>query len=175
MENKTGNLPNEKIGCQLTKKVETYLLDGNNVSKIPVPHDCVITEIREEDDYLVLDFEDDICCHDSIQAVHPDAQTLTVRFHLEYGGLNGVKAYGALQGIYQYRRSKKHGEGYMRIKSLKELQKLIKGCYFPATYLYHYISAYQQVIVELCVDDSTLLMLWADSVEFVWTLKDQSL
>ena len=175
MGNKTGNPPHEEAGCSLTKKVETYLLDGNNVSKIPVPHDCVISGIREEDDYLVFDFENDVYRNDSIQAVHPDAQTLTVRFHLEYGGLNGVKAYGGLQGIYQYRRSKKHGEGYMRIKNLKKLQKLIKECYFPATYLNHYISANQQVILELCVDDLTLLMLWADSVEFVWTLKDQSL
>ncbi len=173
MENKTGNLPDKEAGCQCMKKVETYVLDGYNTSGIPLPHDCVITGIREDDDYLVIDFEDDISCYDSIQAVHPDAATLTVRFHLEYGGLNGVKAYGGLQGIYRHRRSKKHGEGYMRIQNLRKLQKLIKGCGFPATYLYHYI-AYHQVIVELFVDDSTLLMLWADSVDFEWTLKDQS-
>ena len=47
----------------------------------------------------------------------------------------------------------------------------MKECGFPATYLYHYV-AYHQVIVELCVNDSTLLMLWADSVEFEWTLKE---
>ena len=59
----------------------------------------------------------------------------------------------------------------MPVKSLKKLRKLMKECGFPTTYLYHYV-AYHQVIVELCVDDSTLLMLWADSVEFEWTLKD---
>ena len=145
----------------MTKIVETYLLDGNNASNIPLPHDCEIKDIREKDDYLIIDFEDDISYHDAIRAVHPDAQTLTVRFHLKYGGL----------GIYQYRHSKKHGEGYMLVKSLKKLRKLMKECGFPATYLYHYV-AYHQVIVELCVDDSTLLMLLADSVEFEWTLKD---
>ena len=155
----------------MTKIVETYLLDGNNASNIPLPHDCEIKDIREDDDYLIIDFEDDISHHDAIRAVHPDAQTLTVRFHLEYGGLNGVKAYGGLQGIYQHRRSKKHGNGFMLVKSLKKLRKLMKECGFPATYLYHYV-AYHQVIVELCVDDSTLLMLWADSVEFEWTLKE---
>ena len=143
-------------------KVETYSLDGNNAFNIPLPHDCEIKDIREDDDYLIIDFEDDISCHDAIRAVHPDAQTLTVRFHLEYGGL---------QGIYQYRHSKKHGDGYMLVKSLKKLRKLMKECGFPATYLYHYV-AFHQVIVELCVDDSTLLMLWADSVEFEWTLKE---
>ena len=155
----------------MTKIVETYLLDGNNASNIPLPHDCEIKGIREKDDYLIIDFGDDISYDDAIRAVHPDAQTLTVRFHLEYGGLDGVKAYGGLQGIYQYRNSKKHGEGYMLVKSLKKLRKLMKECGFPATYLYHYV-AYHQVIVELCVDDSTLLMLLADSVEFEWTLKD---
>ena len=147
----------------MTKLVETYLLDGINVSNIPLPHDCEIKDIREDDDHLIIDFEDDIADHDAIKTVHPDAQTLTVRFHLEYDGL---------QGIYRYRRSKKHGEGYMLVKSLKKLRELMKECIIPATYLYHYVT-YHQVIVELCVDDSTLLMIWADSVEFEWTLKER--
>ena len=41
-------------------KVETYSLDGNNASSIPLPHDCEIKDIREDDDYLIIDFEDDI-------------------------------------------------------------------------------------------------------------------
>ena len=49
---------------------------------------------------------------------------------------------------------------------------MMKECVIPATYLYHYV-AYHQVIAELCVDDSTLLMIWADSVEFEWTLKER--
>ena len=155
----------------MAKLIETYLLDGNNTSNIPLPHDCEIKDIREDDDCLIIDFEDDISVHDTVRAAHPDAQSLTVRFHLDYYGLNGVKAYGGLLGIYQHRRSKKHGIGYMQVKSLKKLRKLIKGCRIPATYLYHYV-AYGQVIVELFVEDSTLLMLWADSVEFEWTLKD---
>ena len=155
----------------MTKIVETYLLDGNNASNIPLPHDCEIKDIREDDDYLIIDFEDDISYHDAIRAVHPDAQTLTVRFHLEYGGLNGIKAHGGLQGIYQYCHSKRHGEGYMLVKSLKKLRKLMKESGFPTTYLYHYV-AYHQVILELFVDDSALLMLWADSVEFEWTIRD---
>ena len=78
------------------KMVETYLLDGRNPSGIPLPHDGEIRDIREDDDDLIIDFEEDISYHDAIKAVHPDAQTLTVRFHLEYGGLDGVKAYGGL-------------------------------------------------------------------------------
>ena len=155
----------------LVKRVETYVLDGNNASKIPLPHDCVIKDIREDDDSLIIDFEDGLSYHDAIRAVHPDAQTLTLRFHLEYGGPDGAKAYGGLQGIYRYRHSKKHGEGYMLVKSLKELRKLVSECVCPATYLYHYVADHQ-VIVELCIDHSTLLMLCTDYVEFEWTLKD---
>ena len=169
MEYKTGNPANRDTECQLTKTVETYLLDGSNTSGIPLPHDCVIKSIREEDDYLIIDFEDDISYHDAIKAVHPDALTLTMRFHLE----DASKTYGGLQGIYQYRRSKIHGEGYMRIKNLGKLQKLIRECGISATYLYQY-TAYQQVIVELYVKGPTLLMLWTDYVEFEWTLKGRS-
>ena len=157
----------------LMKTTETYQLDGKNTDSIPLPHDCVIKDIREDDDYLIIDFEDDISYHDSIEAIHPEAQTLTMRFHLEYGGLNGIKAYGGLQGIYQHRRSKRrHDKGFKCIKNLRELRKLMKNCRFGATYLYQYVS-YHQVIIELCVDDSTLLMLWTDAVEFEWTLKKQ--
>ena len=157
----------------MTKRVETYTFDSSSAAIIPVPHDCKIKDIREEDDYLIIDFEDGISDHDSIRAVHPDAQALTIRFHLVYGGLNGMRAYGGLQGIYQHRRSKKRREGYMLVKSLKQLQKLIKKCRIPATYLCHYVADHQ-IIVELCVDDSTLLMLWADSIEFEWTLKESN-
>ena len=153
----------------LKTATENYVLSGTGVN-IPVPHDCEIRDVREENDYFVIDFED-VSKHDSIMTIRPDARTLTMRFHLEYGGLNGVRAYGGLQGIYRHRCSKKYGEGYMRIKNIGKLQKLIKGCRIPATYLYHYV-AYHQVIMELCVDDSTLLMLWADSVEFEWTLNE---
>ena len=43
----------------MTKIVETYLLDGNNASNIPLPHDCEIKDFREDDD-LIIDFEEDI-------------------------------------------------------------------------------------------------------------------
>ena len=49
----------------MTKIVETYLLDGNNASNIPLPHDCEIKSIREDDDYLIIDFENDISYHDA--------------------------------------------------------------------------------------------------------------
>ena len=83
-----------------------------------------------------------------------------MRFHLEYGGLNSIKAYGGLTGIYQYRNRRSRfmrREGYMAVKNLQELRKLMKSCSFAPTYLYHYVT-YHSVIVELCVHDSTLLI-----------------
>ena len=52
-----------------------------------------------------------------------------MRFHLEYGGLNSVKAYGGLTGIYQHRNRRSRfmrREGYMAVKNLQELRKLMK-------------------------------------------------
>ena len=154
----------QKGVCLLLKKVETYMLDGGDISGIPEPHDCVIEGIRQEGEFLIIEFEDDISYHESIEAIHPEAQTLTLRFHLEGEGL---------EGVFHYRRSKLLGDGYMRIKEFEGLQKLIQRCVIPATYLCHYV-AFHQVIVELDANDSTLLMINADSVEFEWTLKDPS-
>ena len=141
----------------LMKSTEIYKLDGKNIDIIPVPHDCVIKDIWEEDDYLIIDFEDDISYHDAIKPIRPEAQTLTMRFHLEYGGLTG---------IYQYRKTQHH-EGYMNVKSL---QKLMKECNHNFTYLYHYV-AYHQIIVELCASNSILLTLNADALEYEWSQK----
>ena len=102
---------------------ENYVLSGTGVN-IPVPHDCEIRDVREENDYLVIDFED-VSYHDSIKTIRPDVRTLTMRFHLNYGGVDGVRAYGGLQGIYRHRCSKKHGEGYMRIKNIGKLLYLL--------------------------------------------------
>lgn len=52
-----------------------------------------------ENDCLIIDFKDKISNYDSVQELCPNARTLTMRFHLEYGGLNSVKAYGGLTGI----------------------------------------------------------------------------
>ena len=138
---------------------EIYKLDGKNTDIIPVPHDCVIKDILKDDDYLIIVFEDDISYHDAIKAIRPEAQTLTMRFHLEYGGLTG---------IYQYRKTKHH-EGYMHVKSLR---KLMKECNHNITYLYHYV-AYHQIIVELCANNSILLTLNAVDLEYEWSQKKQ--
>ena len=61
---------------------EMYHLDTKIVPTIPVPHDCVVKEIRLEDNILIFIFEDDISYHDSIQNIRPGAKSLMIRFHL---------------------------------------------------------------------------------------------
>ena len=146
---------------------ETFPLDGKDIGSIPVPHDCMIREIREEDEYLVLDFdEDSLLDDDSIQSIHPGARKLIMRFHLVWYGLDGAKAYGGILGIYQYRRKKRH-EGYMPVKNLRNL---IKNSKCDVSYLNHFV-AYHQAILELYGNDSILLMLWADAVKFQWSIE----
>ena len=61
---------------------ESYSLTGQQLPSIPIPHDCVIREISQQDDWLILAFEDNLSVHDSIGSIHPGAQSLTMKFHL---------------------------------------------------------------------------------------------
>ena len=47
--------------------VETYDLTEKALPTIPVPHDCAIREISLADGWLVLSFEENIACHESVQ------------------------------------------------------------------------------------------------------------
>ena len=58
-----------------------FCLSKDLFPQIPVPHDCVIKEIRIEDQCLVFDFGDDISSYDSIAYWFPQAKTLTIRYH----------------------------------------------------------------------------------------------
>ena len=56
--------------------VETYDLTEKALPTIPVPHDCAIREISLADGWMVLSFEENIACHESVQYSHPNARTL---------------------------------------------------------------------------------------------------
>ena len=57
--------------------IERYELacdsDCKTLPMIPTPHDCVIKRIREDADFLIFEFEDDISYHDSISHSYPNA------------------------------------------------------------------------------------------------------
>ena len=59
----------------------TYFLDKAEVPTIPVPHDCVINDISFSNDFLVLDFEQDISRHDSIKDIHSNAKSFIINLY----------------------------------------------------------------------------------------------
>ena len=62
--------------------IDSYSLIEHHLPSIPVWYDCVITEISLQDAWLMLSFEDNVSLYDSIQSIHPDAQTLRMKIHL---------------------------------------------------------------------------------------------
>ena len=61
---------------------EIYTLNSDPLPWPPVPHDCLITDIRIQDRVLEFTFEEDISCHDSIKVLKPGAKSLVMRFNL---------------------------------------------------------------------------------------------
>ncbi|MBQ7886142.1 MAG: hypothetical protein IJ313_04525 [Clostridia bacterium] len=139
--------------------IERYELNRSILPTIPVPHDCIITDITENDEYLVFTFEEDISYHDSIKAIHPSAKGLIIRFHVLFDDvIEGAQ-------LYQYKASK-HGTGYMR-KKIRKLFKTVNQKNKRLEYLNHYLS-YNSIAIELFSKSSIILLLYADYVEFEW-------
>ena len=138
--------------------VERYNLNQITLPTIPVPHDCVVTNILEDDEYLIFLFEEDISYHDSIQAIHPSAKGLTIRFHKTDGFREDME-------LYQY-TSFKHQSGYMS-KKPKRLFELTAHRKRPVEYLEHFVAS-NTMIIHLFSKNSIMLRLFTDYVEFEW-------
>ena len=125
---------------------------------IPILHDCVITKIGIEHDYMVFTFENELYKHESIQAFHPSANSLITRFHLtRFSGMDEIRLY--------VRKASKRRESYKRVKR-EDLLRLPE--YKPGlTYQYHYVGM-REMIIHLCADKNYVLYVCADEVEFNW-------
>ena len=133
---------------------ERYDLSAETLPTIPTPHDCMIKEIACDDEFLVLKFEDDIECHDSIKSIRPDASSLIIRIHL----------YDPIFYAYEHRMTDKlSGEGYYLINN----KKLPTLCKKTVEYLYHYVG-YQSIIIKLYCGGYYLLDITSDYIEFDW-------
>ena len=139
--------------------IERYELNRSILPTIPVPHDCIITDIAENDEYLFFTFEEDISYHDSIKAIHPSAKGLIIRFHKLFDDVIECAQ------MYQYKASK-HGTGYMH-KKFRKIFKIAKRKNRRLEYLNHYLS-YNTIVIELFSKSSIMLFLYADYVEFEW-------
>lgn len=143
---------------------EIYHLDKNELPVIPTPHDCVIKEIRLEDQNLIFIFEDDISVHDSIQCQKPQAKSLIMTFHLQ----NDIYDISLLQRKGHALNRLFHKLGiYKEIDIYKQISKLIDLSSVKLEYLYHYVG-YCSIIVKLWSKDNIILDITADYVEMEW-------
>ncbi len=131
-----------------------YYLDKAENPTIPVPHDCMIESISLFNDFLILDFEQDIAIHDSVQFICPNAKSLTIKIHL----------IDDIFSVYQekIRKFPKFKKSYEEI-GLDRLVSLVKQK--SLAYLYHYV-AYQSLIINL--DAEFILYSQADYIEYIW-------
>lgn len=132
-----------------------FYLNDNTLPTIPVPHDCVVKNISVVDDFLVLEFEDNIYERDSIRYLCPEARSLTVKIHL----IDLLDVY--LEKIRKFPAFKKI---YNQIDIIR-LIKLAKDN--SIEYLYHYVG-FQRLIINLWCKTNIILNLTADYVEFQW-------
>ena len=59
--------------------IEKYFLNEELRPTIPVPHDCVITDVSIENQCIVFKFEDDLCKYDSVKNIRPNAKSLIIK------------------------------------------------------------------------------------------------
>ena len=128
-------------------------------TRIPNPHDCLIRRIHIENGCLVFTFEDNISCHESIQAIHPGAESLTMRFHLILEP--GIDMYEL------YARKPRFIHDAFTLQKKESLFSLTEGKY-SLEYLNHYAGD-REIIVHLgSAEYDYMLSVHADSVAFDW-------
>lgn len=132
-----------------------YSLDKAEWPTIPVPHDCVISSVSFSDDFLILDFEQDISIYDSIQYIRPNAKSLTIKIHL-------IDTFDIYQ--MKIRKFPKFKRLYAEI-DFGKLVSLVKRK--RVEYLYHYV-AYQSLIINLYYQVNIILDLRTDYIEYIW-------
>ncbi|MGN0600159.1 MAG: hypothetical protein ACI4JK_09720 [Oscillospiraceae bacterium] len=141
---------------------ETYYLNTNELPTIPVPHDCVIKEIKLEEDCLTFVFEDDISYHDSIKNISPTAKSLIINFHF----MNDIYDISLFMRDKPNRISRKAGV-FKEIELPEERDVLLNLPKSILEYLYHNVG-YCSIIIKLWSSDSIVLDMAVDYVEFEW-------
>lgn len=131
--------------------IEKYILTGDKLPTLPTPHDCEIVEIECKDDYLIFKFCDEINLYDSISYVHPNANSLVIKYHL------------AQPEVYVYKwKNRIFGKGYEFVDNKKLISK-----HKHLEYLYQYVS-YSQLIIKLWSMTEIIVEFECDYVEYEW-------
>lgn len=132
-----------------------FYLNNDTLPTIPTPHDCVVKNISNVDDFIVLNFEDNIYKRDSISTICPKAKSLTIKIHLidSFDGyLEKIKRFPTFKRIYN------------QIK-INKLIKLAKSNNIE--YLSHCVG-FLSIIINLWCKTNIILNLTADYIEFEW-------
>ena len=137
--------------------IERYDLNTDALPTLPTPHDCIVTRMQQEDQFIVFYFENDISGRDSIKAIHPQAKTLIIRYHLtKYREFTFHKWYRGIRLLFP--------SGFYKQIDKPNLDKLVLP---RLEYLYHHVS-YCSIITTLFSDGYMILDANVDYVEFEW-------
>lgn len=134
----------------------TYYLNQETLPTIPTPHDCVVTSMEYDSEFLILRFEEDISHHNSIEGINPNAKSLTMKIHLLFNDEFE---------IYKWKKHLFFGqEGFVLMKNsvISKLKQFV--------YLSHYI-AYDSIIIELWNFGCVVLKMESDYIELEWIEK----
>ncbi|MBR2340876.1 MAG: hypothetical protein IKA72_00505 [Clostridia bacterium] len=134
-----------------------YYLNQDILPTIPTPHDCIITSIEREPEFLILRFEEDLSYHDSIKDINPNAKSLTMKIHLLFAD--------ELE-VYKWKKHLFFGMEGFTLMAYNKVFSRIKG----TAYLSHYI-AYNCIIIELFQSERIVLKLESDYIELEWIEK----
>lgn len=136
----------------------TYYLNQDNLPTIPTPHDCLVTAVAYDSEFLTLKFEDTISNHDSIKTINPNAKSLIIKIHLD-------PVFGSTFDTYKWKSklSLLKREGFLLEKNEKVFGKHFK----PMCYLSHYV-AYNSIIIKLFGWEYIVLKMESDFIEFEW-------
>lgn len=141
--------------------IERYELYGaGRATNLPNPHDFVIKQISMQDEFLVLEFEDDISRHDVAAYYHPEAKHLKIRYHMLFDDDDSPE-FVLFKG-----EQRKYEWVYILLKQ-KRLFDLPKDGNPKLEYLHTYVGS--GVIIDMCKFDAYRLELDADYVEYEWT------
>ncbi len=151
---------------------EIYTLNSDPLPWPPVPHDCLITDIRIQDRVLEFTFEEDISCHDSIKVLKPGAKSLVMRFNLCGDPYDQENLLIRLESAIKLRwwNPWKPFSPIQRCRILdnKKLPGLTKGGR-RLGYIDHFISRSSgTLIVRLSAMEEIQMEMYADVIEYEW-------
>lgn len=133
---------------------ESYALDQNTLPTLPSLHDCTITGMALEEEWITLRFEEeDPGRHDAIRCDRPQAKAVTVRYHLlpprEYTFARWHRGIHWLQPGGHYREIEKPDPGKLVSTGLEYLYCHVAHC---SVIISLYSRKYREVYLSPAAD-----------------------